>query len=278
MEDNILLEIQKTSAGSVQVDAQVDFDTVITSLGDVTYDTGSGVITFNRVGRYLINWWIATRSSLSANEIVFSLVSSQGDDIIGNSPIKTGEVYGTAIINVETAPATLSLINQSLAEIFYSTQVPVKATMTIVEQPVGPTTGSIIPINSSYMYIYNDSENDSYDINTIIPVESTLENVTLSARLTGIDIDPTFTGTLHYSIYTTPLGSSTETLVLTGDFTPTINETTPIDTILVANSDVSIPIAAGDTVTVRITYTTDGGPSSAVELELTGGLYIVPSA
>lgn len=105
----------------------------------------------------MINWWVATQASQSTNGATFVITSSQGDLHEGSSPIKTGEVYGTAIIIVEDAPVTLSLQNANDSEVYYSNQVPVKATLVISEQtsiegptvPTGPAGGgAIIPFAS----------------------------------------------------------------------------------------------------------------------------------
>jgi hypothetical protein len=76
----------------------------------------------------------------------FALVSSQDDTIIGNSPIRTGEVGGVGIIDVTTAPVTVELRNISGAMIYYPEIVPVKASLAVIgiddmgiTGPTGPT-------------------------------------------------------------------------------------------------------------------------------------------
>ena len=72
----------------------------------------------------MINWWVASQSTQATNGVVFALASSQGDLLEGNSPIKTGEVVGFGVIEITSAPQTLSLINASNAEVFYAVAVP----------------------------------------------------------------------------------------------------------------------------------------------------------
>ncbi|WP_223191860.1 hypothetical protein, partial [Propionispora hippei] len=69
------------------------------------------------------------------------LVSSQGDSVIANSPIKTGEVVGIAVIEVESPPVTVELRNNSTAIVFYSTIVPIKAGMTVIGESAQGATG-----------------------------------------------------------------------------------------------------------------------------------------
>ncbi len=142
---NIALQIERLAAGTVATGDNVIFDSTIYSSGNISYNTITGVITFNEAGRYVLDWWVATQSSQSSNGAVFALSSSQGDFLEGDSPIKTGEVVGIGIIEVVEAPVTVSLVNASTHTFFYPTFVPLKATLVVVEDdivgigPTGPT-------------------------------------------------------------------------------------------------------------------------------------------
>lgn len=142
---NIALQIECLAGGSVAATGAVIFDSMSYSSGNISYNPLTGVITFNEVGRYVINWWVATQTNQSTNGAVFALSSSQSDFLIGNSPIKSDEVVGTGIIEVIAAPVTVSLVSASTGIIVYSSVVPVKATLVVVEDdvpqagPTGPT-------------------------------------------------------------------------------------------------------------------------------------------
>ncbi len=129
---SISLQVERLIAGTVESNANVIFDSTVISTGNISYDNVTGVITIQEAGRYEFDWWVATQSSISAIGAGFALVSSQGDTIIGNSPIKTGEVVGVGIIEVVTAPVTVALRNNSNATIYYSTIVPVKASLAVI--------------------------------------------------------------------------------------------------------------------------------------------------
>lgn len=75
-------------------------------LGNISYDNTTGIITLQEPGTYKFDWVVATQTAPIANGVEFSLVSSQGDAIIGNSPIKTGEVLGFGIIEVSVTTTT----------------------------------------------------------------------------------------------------------------------------------------------------------------------------
>lgn len=107
----------------------------------------SGTITLQEPGIFEFVWWVATQSSVSDAGISFMLVSSQGDTIIGSSPVMAGEVVGNGIIEVETAPVTVELRNGTNAAIFYSDFVPVKASLTVIGK-TNAATGNIIPFTS----------------------------------------------------------------------------------------------------------------------------------
>ena len=154
---NIALQIKRSAAGSIAAGTNVIFDGIQYISGSIAYNTLTGIITFNEVGKYSVNWWVSTQTSTTATGIVFALSSSQGDFLEGTSPIKTGEVSGLGIIDVTVAGVTMSLINSTSASIVYSSIVSLKANLMIIKEdtigatgptgPQGPTgsTGSTGP-------------------------------------------------------------------------------------------------------------------------------------
>lgn len=70
--------------------------------------------------------------------MIFSLLSSQSDSITGSSPQIAGQVSGIGIIDVVSAPVTLSLINSSTGTLTYSVAMPVKASLMVFkDEPSG---------------------------------------------------------------------------------------------------------------------------------------------
>lgn len=132
---NIALQIERLAEGELPDLSNVIFDTIVYTNGNISYDSKTGVITFNEQGRYIINWCVITQTS-STDVAVFSLNSSQGDELKGNSPTIPGEVVGFGIINTTSAPVNVSLVNSSAALINYADNVPVKATLTVVQDTV----------------------------------------------------------------------------------------------------------------------------------------------
>ncbi|HMM06654.1 MAG TPA: hypothetical protein PKD52_08330 [Clostridiales bacterium] len=143
---NIALQIERIATSSIAISSNVLFDSIVYSNGNISYNSATGFITFNEPGQYKLDWWVATQSSISTMGTGFALVSSQEDIIIGNSPIKTGEVVGVGVIDVVAVPVTVELRNISGAAIYYSTIVPVKASLAVIglddtgiTGPTGPT-------------------------------------------------------------------------------------------------------------------------------------------
>ncbi|WP_052335733.1 hypothetical protein [Faecalispora jeddahensis] len=143
---SISLQVERLTTGTVESNTNVIFDSTLISIGNISYNNATGVITIQEAGTYEFDWWVATQSSVSTIGAGFSLVSSQGDVIIGNSPIKTGEVVGVGVIEVVTTPVTVELRNSSSATIYYSTVVPIKASLAVMGTddtgmtgPTGPT-------------------------------------------------------------------------------------------------------------------------------------------
>lgn len=131
---SIALQIQRSVSGSVAQGANIIFNTTLTSLGNISYDNTTGIITLQEPGTYKFDWLVATQTAPTANGLGFSLVSSQGDAIIGNSPIKTGEVVGFGIIEVSVSPVTVELKNNNTTGIYYSNIVPIAASLVVVSQ------------------------------------------------------------------------------------------------------------------------------------------------
>lgn len=146
---DIALQIERTLAGSVATLANVVFDSIVYLAGNISYNNTTGVITFNEAGRYVVNWWVATQTTVSTNGTVFALSSSKGDYLEGVSPIRTGEVVGTGIIDVVTAPVTVSLVNGSNSTIFYAINVPLTATLVVVQDDVSGSTGPTGPTGAT---------------------------------------------------------------------------------------------------------------------------------
>ena len=142
---SIQLQIERTAAQTVAVGSNVLFNNVPVLSGAISYNPATGVITMNQVGTFIINWFVAVEATLSETGTVFALISSGGQDIVGNSCRKTGEASGFGIVNVEAVGETVSLVNTSTDPIALQPIVPIKASLIVFEEvqsetgPTGPT-------------------------------------------------------------------------------------------------------------------------------------------
>ena len=132
------LQLNRLAPGSVDIGSNVMFDNIMYSAGSIDYNFLTGVITLNEAGRYIFNWWIATQSSNTMHGVIFTLISSNGVVLEGNSPVGTGQVMGVSIIFVTEAPVTVLLQNSGTAMAFYPHGLPVKASLVVYEDSLAP--------------------------------------------------------------------------------------------------------------------------------------------
>jgi hypothetical protein len=103
---------------SVAISSNVVFNSVLYSAGNVSYNSITGIVTFNVTGRYIVNWNVSTDGLIgpintATADVSFALISSQGDNIASAGLLSTGQISGFGIIDVVAAPVTMSLVNDS---------------------------------------------------------------------------------------------------------------------------------------------------------------------
>ncbi|MDU4960309.1 MAG: peptidase G2 autoproteolytic cleavage domain-containing protein [Sporomusaceae bacterium] len=162
---NVAFQLEKTSGSSIAAGETVIFDAVVIANGDLSYNSSTGTLTFNTMGRYILNWWIAMQASTSRVGTVFAIEGeniSPSAQMTGNSPLAAGETVGFSIIETITAPATVRLVNKSDSTIWYSANVPVKASFMVASYTDlenlddGNATGSLIGIGAKTGYTMGD--------------------------------------------------------------------------------------------------------------------------
>lgn len=126
-----ILLLQKHSNDSVSSNEPIHFDEVALSEGTIQYDSNTGVITITDAGIYLIDWNLSTQSTSGSTGVMFQLVASDGQEYDSNSPLRMGSLSGIAAIQADTVPLELSLVNKSLATVFFPSTLGMKATLRI---------------------------------------------------------------------------------------------------------------------------------------------------
>lgn len=110
----------------------VIFDTVINDLSEnISYNPATGEFTITGAGNYYIKWWVTTDGSAGPVNMIFSVLADGTPVAQGNSPIVTGQVDGEALIAVSDTPVTVTLVNQTGADVLFA-NIPVQADITIL--------------------------------------------------------------------------------------------------------------------------------------------------
>lgn len=113
---NNVLEVRLIGSLSVLPEKNVIFNLPVLQATGIEYSTETGIITFKETGQYSIKWWVATETALRGT-LEFQLISYQGSPFPltpGCSPIKTGQVTGFGVIDVQEKGTTLALRNKSV--------------------------------------------------------------------------------------------------------------------------------------------------------------------
>lgn len=128
----IQAQLQGSPAAILADEAKIIFDTVVIDASDqISYDTNTGDFTISAPGNYYVNWWVTTDGSAGPVNVVFGLFVNGSSVSIGNAPVITGQVEGNAFLSVSTAPATVSLVNQTGASILLANTLA-QADITII--------------------------------------------------------------------------------------------------------------------------------------------------
>ena len=135
MNSNIVLQIERQSAGNLPFNSPVIFDSVVNSNGDISYASDTGTVSFYQTGRYLVEWWVAIEANISTHDVAFSIEGTNitpSMPIVGNSPVRTGSLVGFAIVDITDVPAQMRLVNTGdRQEVWLSQNVPVQAALRI---------------------------------------------------------------------------------------------------------------------------------------------------
>lgn len=135
------LLIERITNGNISKNTAVLFDSIVLDSADISYESSSGIITFNTAGSYIIHWDIDT--TITANiEHIFDLFSSS----YPNYETYLEYIYldkeaGLVIVNVPASGFTLQLNNTLTYTVKYSLTSNPKGTLTIDTYSSGAITG-----------------------------------------------------------------------------------------------------------------------------------------
>jgi len=109
-------------------DGAVIFDSIVSSEGtQISYNTGTGTITFNDAGYYYIDWYTAPQFGLTTDGSNWAIKTEHSElTFIGSSHSKVSATVGFAIFRA-AAGETAQLVNVSDGPITLSQAVEAKA-------------------------------------------------------------------------------------------------------------------------------------------------------
>lgn len=251
---HIALQIEREIAGSVAVNDAVIFETTVFSSGDISYDSSTGIITLSEPGTYMLDWWVATQASIATTGPTFSLISSQGSQLEGCSPIKTGQLNGIGLVEVTASPVTISLVNTSAEAFYYPPSVPTKAALIVVQNTDTEAYGALltdegqISLTSSPVEIPLTLQSGAFlNIDFSVPNAITITEAgvyRIDIFLSGLTV-----GTASITLALNINGSSSSIMIQSLEFTA-INTTT----FTLLNY---LTLAAGDVLTLELSATPD---------------------
>jgi hypothetical protein len=129
------LQVQLTDAGITAVGSgdPVIFNNVTNDQTiNVDYNNLTGEFTINAPGNYYVSWWVATDGAGPSTTISFAVEINGSLNIIGSSPIVTGQVSGDAFVTVGAVPSTIRLVNLTADDTTFA-NTPVQANLVITE-------------------------------------------------------------------------------------------------------------------------------------------------
>ncbi|MDR2889300.1 MAG: hypothetical protein LBV33_05610 [Lachnospiraceae bacterium] len=148
----IYLQLQKTTGEglTVQPDEVIVFDQTLIENGieGLGYDQATGYIEFLHPGKYFVNWYVVMDPASTSGMVGLSLEASMNgvvtsgvnNPITASAPTASGQVSGTAIIEVEEEGTQLCLRNGAAAFILANVNSPANITVYAFEAviPVDP--------------------------------------------------------------------------------------------------------------------------------------------
>ncbi|MFU0833516.1 MAG: Collagen-like protein [Oscillospiraceae bacterium] len=121
------------NSNTLEDNANVLFDSLLnTSSPSITYDSNTGIFTISETGTYLVNWWVAVAGTAGPAAIAFALRLNDSTDIPSAMPIVSGQLSGSALLTIGTAPSTLCLVNTTGSAVLYG-DLPVQANIVITQ-------------------------------------------------------------------------------------------------------------------------------------------------
>lgn len=194
---NIVLQLQKNSIDSILNANNFLFDETVSSIGNISYDALTGVITIPDNGLYMVDWWVSILSTVGSTNSIVKLISDKGHEFSSNLVVKVGNMSGLAVLDIDDAPIQLSLVNESNGTIFFSD-------MTVCKSALRVYTLNSDPVDNSRCFALNQL---THVLEQIVALYPGTDVSIFSSRFA------TVTGTIN-SLYKAPTSGNIPLLLL----------------------------------------------------------------
>jgi hypothetical protein len=121
------------NSNTLEDNVNVLFDSLLnTSSPSISYDSNTGIFTISETGTYLVNWWVAVAGTAGPSSVAFALRLNDSTDIPSAMPNIEGQLSGSSLLTIGTAPSTLALVNTTGSAVLYG-DLPVQANIVITQ-------------------------------------------------------------------------------------------------------------------------------------------------
>ncbi|MDD4125244.1 MAG: hypothetical protein PHW77_05935 [Eubacteriales bacterium] len=129
--EGIQAELIEAGGEVIPDGTNVIFNNVIADLSDdISYDPATGEFTVTSPGVYIVNWWVAPDGAGAAINISFTVAVDGVPYSTASSPIVSVQMGASAIIDITTVPAVITLVNTTGDDVFIP-DIPVQAGIVI---------------------------------------------------------------------------------------------------------------------------------------------------
>ncbi len=126
-------QLSNAENGLLNNGANIIFNNLISQpVSSIIYNYDTGEFIFNINKKYYISWWVSINGTAQA-PIVEIAVAVDGEPVlISTSPLVTCQMAGAALISIESAPQSVSLMNVT-GDILRYAETTVQASIVIME-------------------------------------------------------------------------------------------------------------------------------------------------
>lgn len=130
---NFGFQEQRAGGGTIPNNTAIAFNRTIVNY-DSTISYNDSTFTISSPGDYYVSWNVALKTGLGINGPTISLVTNTTpvQTFSSTNSMKTGQISGSAVLRVTTAPTTFQLVNTTVNSIVLADNVEISANISII--------------------------------------------------------------------------------------------------------------------------------------------------